>query len=187
MLMLRSPISRVGLHRSASPALAGHFRHVRHGNLGGSANRQRTRGCASDLHATLAGLLSAGRRACRGRSIHHGPHSGRRRQVLHMSRRRHPAPEIVCIPASSTLASQSRHGSASTTAQLCESGRILVVDHSECFFRPTARFVAARTVRLGIGLGTVTAILLALASGSLPRVFTPDSSVLAAVALIFPW
>ena len=53
--------------------------------------------------------------------------------------------------------------------------------------RPEARFVASRTVSLGLGLGIVMAALLTAASGSLPQLFSQEASVLSAAAVIFPW
>ena len=42
-------------------------------------------------------------------------------------------------------------------------------------------------MKLGIGLGVGTAAVLALTWSFLPRLFTPDQTVLAAMAVIFPW
>ena len=47
--------------------------------------------------------------------------------------------------------------------------------------------MASRVVKLGIGLGVGTAAVLALTWSFLPRLFTPDQTVLAAMAVIFPW
>lgn len=47
--------------------------------------------------------------------------------------------------------------------------------------------VAERTLQLGAGLGVSLAVGLALASGTLPRVFTSDPAVISAVGNIFPW
>ncbi|KAK9823345.1 hypothetical protein WJX72_002062 [[Myrmecia] bisecta] len=53
--------------------------------------------------------------------------------------------------------------------------------------RDTARKVVARTIRLGGLLGVILSGALALGSGVLPGVFSRDPSVLAVVAVIWPW
>jgi len=68
-------------------------------------------------------------------------------------------------------------------------GRVSVC-HSEapmCFCRVEAQFVAKRVVRLGVALGIGTAAFLAVTSPFLPRLFTPDQTILSAIAVIFPW
>lgn len=47
--------------------------------------------------------------------------------------------------------------------------------------------VANKIVGLGLGLGISTGIMLTVAQGSLPRLFTPDQGVLSAVGVVFPW
>ena len=47
--------------------------------------------------------------------------------------------------------------------------------------------VAGRTLQLGVGLGLTLAAVLALGKGGLPRLFTGDAAVLAAIGHIFPW
>ena len=47
--------------------------------------------------------------------------------------------------------------------------------------------VAGRTLQLGLGLGLTLATVLALGNGGLPRLFTGDAAVLAAIGHIFPW
>lgn len=47
--------------------------------------------------------------------------------------------------------------------------------------------VAGRTLQLGLGLGLTLAAVLALGKGGLPRLFTGDAAVLAAIGHIFPW
>lgn len=47
--------------------------------------------------------------------------------------------------------------------------------------------VAGRTLQLGLGLGFVLAAVLAIGGGRLPRLFTGDAAVLAAIGHIFPW
>ena len=47
--------------------------------------------------------------------------------------------------------------------------------------------VAGRTLQLGLGLGLILAAVLALGKGGLPRLFTGDAAVLAAIGHIFPW
>ncbi|CAK0735532.1 hypothetical protein CVIRNUC_000596 [Coccomyxa viridis] len=49
------------------------------------------------------------------------------------------------------------------------------------------RKVAGRTLQMGLGLGLALATVLAIGNGGLPRLFTGDAAVLAAVGHIFPW